>query len=144
MMKETPRADTIEQVTSKIRTFGSSVWRGVAGETKELTARNDAVTRIGVVRAAESFLQAARENIALVDKNRMGKDTARPTRNPYSHRVFSPMSRHTQENRGSSTATGNTEMISSPISRLKSRIFSLRRIKLAFRNSPKTAGHTNT
>src|SRR5438876_12259493 len=104
-------------------------------------ARNDAVVRIGVVRAAESFLQEAREDIASVDKNRTGRETAKPTRNPYSQRVFCPTIRPTQENRGRSTATGNSEMISSPISRLKSRIFSLRRIKVAFRNSPRTAGH---
>src|SRR3989442_11468467 len=99
---------------------------------------------MGVVRAAESFLQAASEDIASVDKNRTGRETANPTRNPYSHRVFCPMSRPIQENRGRSTATGNNETISSPISRLKSKTFSLRRVKVEFRNSPRTAGQTST
>src|SRR5436309_10463025 len=93
---------------------------------------------------AESFLHELIEDIAMGVRKRTGSDTAKPIRNPSSHKRVAPRRTPMIENSRRTAPIGSREITSTPIRRLKSRILSFRRRKTEFTSSPARPGKTKT
>ncbi|TMI47955.1 hypothetical protein E6H22_05390 [Candidatus Bathyarchaeota archaeon] len=93
---------------------------------------------------AESFLHELIEDIAMGVRKRTGSDTAKPIRNPSSHKRVAPRRTPMIENSRRTAPIGSMEITSTPIRRLKSRILSFRRSKAEFTSSPARPGNKKT
>src|SRR6266540_6990222 len=106
--------------------------------------RNVIVVSKGVGRPAESFLQETNEDIAIGVRNRTGRETASPIKNPSSHSRVMPMTAPITEKSKRIAPPGSIAITSTPIKRLKSRTRSSRRMRIELTISPTTPGQTKT